>query len=258
MLRFLGIIGLLVSTAKDTKYLAEDSLFLFRLFLLRLLSVGGSPRFRGRRVFARRCRLHGSGWRIAIGGRGSRFTLTKQMRQPASDTRFRHLSAAMHLAILGGLATLDEVFVLRLRAGCGGQLSSLRIHGSFHDAIGRCERLRTAIGGLRHGSLHEFAPDRRGGLAASQAEIAVIVKTDPDHTKQIRSVTSKPAVTRSARLSRCRRVEPQSTDWIAGAEVDHILHQRSRKKSHAGVEHRARLGSIRFSHLAVGCNHTAD
>src|SRR5277367_4487442 len=92
------------------------------------------------------------------------------------------------IAIFRRLAAGDQILLSRLRAGGRSKLPGLRINRLFDNSRRWFKVLRLVIRRQRNRALHELAPDRRRSRAASQPKVAIVVKSDPDHTKEIRSV----------------------------------------------------------------------
>src|SRR5580700_8655887 len=134
------------------------------------------------------------GSRRRLGG-----TFAEQMREPGAGIRLRK-TAVIFATILGRLGARDKILLLGLRAGVGGELTRFRLDCFLNHARRRIECGGVHIGRERDGALHEFSPDRSGGLAAGESEVAVVVKSDPYNAKQIGGESCEPAVMRGAGL----------------------------------------------------------
>src|SRR5580704_16430173 len=132
---------------------------------------------------------------------------------------------------------------------CG--LAALRIDGFLDHTGRRSERLGVAVPWQRHGTLHEFGPDRRRRLTARELEIAVVVKTNPYDAQQIRGKAREPSIARGSGLARRRSREPHRADSDTGAAIDDVLHEAGYQIGDAWVEYGACARSGRFFHAAI-------
>ena len=61
-------------------------------------------------------------------------------------------------------------------------------------------------------ALHEFGPDRQGGMRTFEPQLAVVVKAHPDCANQLGRKANEPAVVRRAGLARSRHIEAARAD----------------------------------------------
>src|ERR1700690_669291 len=149
--------------------------------------------------------------------------------------------APVQFASLRGLAAGDEILLFGARAGSCGELASLRIDGFLDNSGRRLEILGVGVSGQSDSAFHEFRPDRSGGLAAGEAEVAIVVKADPDDAEKIGGEAGEPAVARCTGLPCCRRGKAERTDRSASAAIDDVFHQTGGEKGDARIENGARF-----------------
>ena len=164
----------------------------------------------------------------------------------------------MNFAILRGLGAGNIDFRARRRTIGGRELQRLRVNEHRLYAGRGIEVLGVAISGKRCGADHEVGPDGSGGGTAEKAEVAIVVETDPDHTKQIGSETSEPAVVRSAGFTSGGESEAAGAHTGAGTVVEDIFQHAGHEIRNARVESEARLRGDFLEGLAVSTNDIAD
>src|SRR5271154_2720863 len=145
---------------------------------------------------------------------------------------------AMPIAHFRGLGARDEVLLYALRTRTGGELARLGINCFLNHAGWRLEILRVFVRRQEYRAFHELGPDGSGGLAARKPEIAVIVESNPDDAKQIRSESSEPAVMRRSCLPCGGCGKSQRAHRRARSSTDDSLHERSCEECNSGVENR--------------------
>src|SRR5260221_12743580 len=133
--------------------------------------------------------------------------------------------AAMNLTVLRWRGTGYVYFFFGGRAIGSSQFGGFRVDHHGLNAIGLVKILYRAVAGQRGRFFHELGPDRRGGGASGQPDIAVVIKSDPDYGDQIRRESGKPAIARSSGLSSRRKREPSGPHRCSGAFVQYVLHQ---------------------------------
>src|ERR1700730_18775707 len=112
--------------------------------------------------------------------------------------------------------------------------------------------LRVMVERQSDGPLHELSPNGGCALAPGQSQVAIIVKTDPDNTKQVRGISREPAIMRRASLSRGGRTKSHGTHRISRAVVNDILHEAGHQIRNARIEHGTSLRGHRLLHVAIG------
>ena len=100
-------------------------------------------------------------------------------------------------------------------------------------------RKRLHIGILRQGSclLHELSPDRQGRLGAAQADVAIVVISDPDNAEQIAGVSGEPSVMRAAGFPGGGALKAKRAANIeGGSKVEHSRHHVGHNEGDARIE----------------------
>src|SRR5258708_33420000 len=101
--------------------------------------------------------------------------------------------AAMNLAVLRWRGTGYVHFFPGGRAIGSSQFRGFRVDHHGLNAIGLVKIFYRAVAGQRGRFLHDLGPDRRGGSASCEPDIAVVIKSDPDYSDQVRGESGKPA-----------------------------------------------------------------
>lgn len=110
----------------------------------------------------------------------------------------------MQFAELSGSGAADVDFFTGGGATRRGQLQGIRIdHYGLH-ALGHLEVPDVAVTRQSGGFDHEIGPNGCGCLATLQAQVVIVVKTDPDDADEIAGEAGKPAVARCACFARRR------------------------------------------------------
>src|SRR5271156_759028 len=111
--------------------------------------------------------------------------------------------SAVQSAKLSWFAAGDEIFRDCLRASRSGKLTALWINRFGHNTGWSFKWLRVLVARQCNRALHEVGPERRGRLAAGQAQVSVVVKPDPDDAEKVRGEPCKPSIAGGSRLP-CR------------------------------------------------------
>ena len=131
----------------------------------------------------------------------------------------------------------------------------LNIHhaGRLHERLHR--RILWKIGRL----LHELRPNWCRSLRSAQPQVAVIVVTDPHDAQQIRGISRKPPVMRTAGLARRGRCEPaQPHGRIAQAVVDHAFHHVGHHVRDPRIQHSLLIRVVVRDDIALRIPHRAQ
>src|SRR5579885_3276330 len=108
----------------------------------------------------------------------------------------------------GWLGPDDERRRVGLRTRRSSQQIRKFIQLHIYHARGLRERLHFGVPRKALGLLHEFRPDWRSGLGASQVDFTVVIESYPHHAEQIAGVTRAPPIVGCTGLTGSRRVKP--------------------------------------------------
>src|SRR5258708_36971856 len=103
----------------------------------------------------------------------------------------QHLAATRFL----GFTALNECCFIQVGAFRSGDEVRHFIQLHRHYSGWRCEGFWVSITGQGCRLLHEHTPDRSGGMCAFALEVAVVVKADPNHAKQVGGIARTPPAT---------------------------------------------------------------
>src|SRR5205085_5746364 len=96
------------------------------------------------------------------------------------------------------LGSGDEGCKVIVRTRGGGQAIGNLIEPDPNHTRWSREGFGVVVSGQGDGALHKFGPDGRGGISAAQAQVAVIVISNPDDAKQVAGVSGEPGIMRGA------------------------------------------------------------
>ena len=106
--------------------------------------------------------------------------------------------------------------------------------------------------------LHEVGPDRQRGICAGQTELRSVVKPNPDDAHQVRRITCKPAVARSAGFAGDVCFEAARPDLRSRASIHYVFHERSHHVGNVGPQHLILLWSRRGDRHAGARRYAID
>src|ERR1700722_2627092 len=172
-------------------------------------------------------------------GGGRQSLLAATSKEPREQARH----PALLIAGLAGLSSRDEGGDVIVWTGWSCEAVGCLIQLHIHDACGLGERFHAGILRQRRCLLHKLSPDRRSGLRPAQAQVAVIVITDPNDTQQIGGVSREPAIMRTPGLTGgWQRKAAQAHRRITQAVVDYAFHHVGHDVGNARVEYLALVG----------------
>src|SRR5277367_2639590 len=140
----------------------------------------------------------------------------------------------------GRLGTVNEIERNHFsRTIVGAQAAAFEIDAGFHQSGRRPERLGGAVLSVVSGRLHEIGPDRQSGASAFEAELAIVVETNPDYDQQARGESGEPAVVRGSGFARGRELETAGADARGRSAPHHFLQHVDHQKGDAWIEYAA-------------------
>src|SRR5579872_30497 len=225
---------LLLLASKDTKNLLQWVLFIFSglaVLVARRRSAltsctGGTVGVVGDRIA-----VH-----VNDGLRRLGLTAAEDVREEGARRRNDAVTATVNFAHLRRGRAEDVDLFAGARAIRRGEFERLGIdHYGLH-ALRRVKILHIFVGRQLRGVNHEVGPDRGVGIAAGEAEIAVVVETDPNDTDEIIGEACEPAVARGAGFTGGGQREAARANTGGGAVVHHVLHQAGDQEGDARVE----------------------
>src|SRR5947199_1306017 len=131
-----------------------------------------------------------------------------------------------------------EDLLSRGRTGRRREWACLRIDSGHGDPFRPRKRRNVAIARTGHGPFHEFRPYRGCRCGAGKAQLAVVVKPDPNDAEEVRGKARKPAVARGPGLSGRGGAESEGPHNSPGPPVDYIFENVGDEIRHARVEDR--------------------
>src|ERR1700730_8681250 len=172
------------------------------------------------------------------------------------NAREKSSHAALLVAGFPGFSASDKGSNIIVRTCWRSQAVGCFIQLHINHTCGLGERLHAGI--LRQGGrlLHEFGPNGGGSLRTTEAQIAIVVITDPNDAEQVGGASRDPAVVRAAGLPRRRSSKTATADRRETQPiVDDPFHHVGHDVSDPWVKNPAFVGAEVGHHIALGAAH---
>src|SRR6266567_5960445 len=130
----------------------------------------------------------------------------------------------------------------------------VQLHIHYPGRLGK--RLHVGIFWESRRFFHELRPDRRRRLRPAQSQVAIVVVSHPHNAQQVRRVSRKPPIVRTARLSRSRwSKSPQPDSRISQPVIDDSFHHVRHHIGNARIHYLPLIRVVIRDHVALAIAH---